>query len=107
MTSLISKLRRVFGRRFAAWSAACAIVLVSAASAEACPMCKAALGSGADRFINAWGLSIVFMLSMPFVLAGSFSAYMYVLVRRARAEQAAKQAGLSLAANEGQGETSP
>jgi hypothetical protein len=70
-------------------------------------MCKAALGSGAERFINAWGLSIVFMLSMPFVLAGSFSAYMYVLVRRARAEQAAKQAGLSLAANEGQGETSP
>lgn len=55
-------------------------------------MCKAALGTGAEAHINAWGISIVFMLSMPFLLVGSFSLYMYVLVRRARAEQTAKQA---------------
>ncbi len=71
---------------------ACAVVLLSTAAAEACPMCKTALGSGAQHFINAWGASIVFMLSMPFLLVGSFSVYMYVLVKRARAEQAAKQA---------------
>ena len=70
---------------------ASAIVLLSTAAAEACPMCKTALGSNARHFINAWGASIVFMLSMPFLVAGSFSVYMYVLVRRARAEQAAKQ----------------
>jgi hypothetical protein len=70
---------------------ACAIVLLSTAAAEACPMCKTALGTNAQHFINAWGASIVFMLSMPFLLVGSFSVYMYVLVRRARAEQAAKQ----------------
>ena len=70
---------------------ACAVVLLSTAAAEACPMCKTALGSGAQHFINAWGASIVFMLSMPFLLVGSFSVYMYVLVKRARAEQAAKQ----------------
>jgi len=71
---------------------ACAAVLLSTAAAEACPMCKTALGSGAQHFINAWGASIVFMLSMPFLLVGSFSVYMYILVRAARAEQAAKQA---------------
>ena len=58
-------------------------------------MCKTALGTNAQHFINAWGASIVFMLSMPFLLVGGFSAYMYVLVRRARAEQAAKQTASS------------
>ncbi|HUY89318.1 MAG TPA: hypothetical protein VMV10_11335 [Pirellulales bacterium] len=72
--------------------AACVVLLTWAAAAEACPMCKTALGSGADAHINAWGASIVFMLSMPFLLVGSFSLYMYVLVRRARAEQLAQQA---------------
>ncbi len=68
-----------------------AAVLLCTTAAEACPMCKNALGTNADHFINAWGISIVFMLSMPFLLVGSFSAYMYYLVRRARAEQAGKQ----------------
>lgn len=81
--------------------AAFAALLIWAAAAEACPMCKAALGSSADAHINAWGISIVFMLSMPFLLVGSFSLYMYVLVRRARAEEAAKQAAAApLAARE-------
>jgi hypothetical protein len=70
---------------------ACALVLLSTSAAEACPMCKTALGTNAQHFVNAWGASIVFMLSMPFLLVGSFSVYMYILVRRARAEQTAKQ----------------
>ena len=70
--------------------AACAGLLICTAAAEACPMCKAALGAGAEAHINAWGISIVFMLSMPFLLVGSFSLYMYVLVRRARAQEAAR-----------------
>ncbi|HVW39230.1 MAG TPA: hypothetical protein VHB99_18065 [Pirellulales bacterium] len=77
---------------------ACAAVLLSTEAAEACPMCKTALGSNAQHFINAWGASIVFMLSMPFLLVGSFSVYMYVLVRRARAEQADKQVSPAYAA---------
>jgi hypothetical protein len=108
MKTLKTELRRFFWRhRAPAWLATFAVLVVCVSSVEACPMCKAALGNGADHFINAWGLSIVFMLSMPFVLAGSLSAYMYVLVRRARAEQAAKQAGLPLAAAEGRGDSSP
>jgi hypothetical protein len=81
--------------------AAIVIASASASSADACPMCKAALGSGADHFINAWGISIVFMLSMPFLLMGSLSAYMYYLVRRARAEQAAKQVASASGGSQG------
>jgi hypothetical protein len=65
------------------------IVFVGGASvATACPMCKAGLAGEHDRLIQAWGVSIVFLLSMPFALVTSFSTYMYVLVRRARREQA-------------------
>jgi integral membrane sensor domain MASE1 len=108
MKTLKIELRRIFWQRCApAYLATIAVLLGCVSSAEACPMCKAALGSGADRFMNAWGLSIVFLLSMPFTLFGAFSIYMYVLVRRARAEQAAKQAGLPLAVEEGRGDSSP
>ncbi|HUY35392.1 MAG TPA: hypothetical protein VMV69_21795 [Pirellulales bacterium] len=69
------------------------LVLVGGASvATACPMCKAGLAGEHDRLIQAWGVSIVFLLSMPFVLVTSFSAYMYVLVRRARREEAERRA---------------
>jgi hypothetical protein len=56
-------------------------------------MCKAGLASEHDRLIQAWGTSIVFLLSMPFVLVTSFSTYMYLLVRRARRDDAARRAG--------------
>ncbi len=79
----------------AVFALSCAVLLSWTAVAEACPTCKYALGSGEDHFINAWALSIVFMLMMPFLIAGSLSAYMYYLVRCARAEQAAKQAAAS------------
>jgi hypothetical protein len=62
--------------------------------AMACPMCKAGLAGEHDRLIQAWGVSIVFLLSMPFVLVTSFSAYMYLLVRRARHDEAARRAAV-------------
>ena len=74
---------------------ACVIVAVSVPELYACPMCKAALGSH-DRthgdWVSGFFWSILFMVSMPFVLLGSFSTYMYVLVRRARREAAERQA---------------
>jgi hypothetical protein len=69
-----------------------AVFVVGASVATACPMCKAGLAGEHDRLIQAWGVSIVFLLSMPFMLVTSFSAYMYVLVRRARREEAARRA---------------
>jgi hypothetical protein len=68
------------------------VFLGSTSIATACPMCKAGLAGEHDRLIQAWGVSIVFLLSMPFLLVTSFSAYMYLLVRRARREEAARRA---------------
>ena len=68
--------------------AALAIVALSAEVASACPSCKAALANqGKGDLVKGFMYSILFMLSMPFALLGSFSGYMYVLVRRARREQ--------------------
>ena len=67
---------------------ALAIVALSAEVASACPSCKAALANqGKGDLVKGFMYSILFMLSMPFALLGSFSGYMYVLVRRARREQ--------------------
>ena len=67
----------------------CLVFAAAVTDASACPMCKAALASH-DRTHGDWVTgffwSILFMLSMPFVLLGSFCTYMYVLVRRARGE---------------------
>ena len=72
----------------------CVVLVATATDALACPMCKAALGSH-DRsngdWVGGFFWSILFMLSMPFVLLGSFSTYMYVLVRRARREQSIRR----------------
>jgi uncharacterized membrane protein len=69
-----------------------AIVAMMAGNAVACPMCKAALASQ-DRahgdLVGGFFWSILFMLSMPFVIFGSLTTYMYVLVRRARREREA------------------
>jgi uncharacterized membrane protein len=68
---------------------ACLVFVATVTDASACPMCKTALASH-DRthgdWVGGFFWSILFMLSMPFVLLGSFSTYMYVLVRRARRE---------------------
>jgi len=71
-----------------------AFFLVGESVATACPMCKAGVAGEHDRLSQAWGVSIVFLLSMPFVLVTSFSAYMYVLVRRARRDEAARRAAV-------------
>ena len=80
--------------------AALALVLVVAAAANACPMCKVALASHDEAegdVIGGFFWSILFMLSMPFAILGTFSGYMYLLVRRARAAQAVGQAGVARA----------
>lgn len=67
------------------------IVMVVAPSASACPMCKAALasGSGGGDLVSGFFYSILFMLSMPFLIFTGMATYMYSLVRKARAAEAA------------------
>src|SRR5688572_26637158 len=78
--------RRLFGLALVL----CMVVL-TASVADACPTCKAALASDDSSrgdLVAGFFWSILFMMSMPFILLGSFSTYMYLLVRRARREAA-------------------
>jgi len=57
----------------------------------ACPNCKEALASdtaGGGDVVSGFFWSILFMMSMPFAILGTFSSYMYYEVRKARAAQA-------------------
>jgi hypothetical protein len=72
--------------------ALCAL-LAGASDVWACPFCKEALGSSQGDLVSGFFYSILFMLSMPFMIITGMGTYMYVLVRRARiAREAASQA---------------
>ena len=67
-----------------------AVLLVFAQVAEACPNCKNGMSSNETQAKNmaaGYYYSILFMLSMPFLIFSSFSGWMYLAVRRARAER--------------------
>ena len=74
---------------------ALAIVLTSTALASACPTCANGMAGDSAQHqarIDGYFYSILFMMSMPFILIGSFSLYMYLEVRKARARQMQEQA---------------
>ena len=68
----------------AAFLAVC--VFLCANVAMACPNCKDGLAEtpGAANLIRGYFWSIVFMMSMPFVILGSLIGYFYYEVRKAR-----------------------
>ncbi len=75
----------------------CLVVLLATAStAQACPSCQRALSDGSQGDL-ARGIyySILFMMSMPFAIVGTFAGLMYRAVkveqRRVAAEAQAKQ----------------
>lgn len=63
-----------------------ALALVAVGAAEACPSCKAALAGDTHQgdLVGGFFWSILFMLSMPFMVFGGMSGYFYYLVRQAR-----------------------
>lgn len=64
-----------------------AVAALAVGVAEACPSCKAALaGDTAHQgdLVGGFFWSILFMLSMPFMVVGGMSSYFYYLVRQAR-----------------------
>ena len=70
---------------------AAAFVLALASVAEACPGCAdAQAGQGADRanIVRGYFWSIVFMMSMPFMLVGGFGTYCYVQFKKLKANPA-------------------
>jgi hypothetical protein len=55
------------------------------ACAEACPNCRDGLSQGPNaNLVQGYFFSILFMMSMPFVIFGSLATYWYLLIRRAR-----------------------
>jgi heme/copper-type cytochrome/quinol oxidase subunit 2 len=72
---------------------ALSLVLLVASFAAACPTCKDNLAHDPASANLARGLyySILFMISMPFLIFGTLCAYFYWEVSRARKRQSAHQ----------------
>jgi heme/copper-type cytochrome/quinol oxidase subunit 2 len=74
------------------------LALILASAASACPTCKESLAHDPASASLARGFyySILFMVSMPFVIFGSLSAYFYWEVRKAKARQLAESSKAEL-----------
>ena len=67
------------------------LCLVLPGAALACPACKDAIaesGPNAGNLVRGYYWSILFMMSMPFLILGGLVSYFYFEVRRARARMA-------------------
>lgn len=65
-------------------------IMLLATSAPACPTCKDALleGDPAQKaFAAGFGYSIVFMMSMPFLILGTFGSFAYFSIRKAQRQR--------------------
>ena len=67
------------------------IVCLCATCLQACPTCKDAVAEGPQHanIIRGYFWSILFMMSMPFLIFGSLATMFYQQVRKARAAEAA------------------
>lgn len=85
-------LSRTFAHRIVRQAAtlllALGFALCLAEFAQACPQCQKALagsdGGVGGNIVRGYFWSILFMLSMPFVLLSAFSTYFYLLIRKAQ-----------------------
>ena len=59
-------------------------VVLTATVAEACPTCKEGLAEGGGHVARGYFWSILFMMSMPFLILGGLGSLFYLEVRRAR-----------------------
>ena len=75
-------------------TAVLAIVMVIglAAMAQACPTCKEAVSENGGNLVQGYFWSIIFMMSMPFLILAGLSTMFYLDVRRARARKMAEAA---------------
>ena len=67
-----------------------AVLVTVCGVASACPTCKDSLAQSDENhatLVRGYFWSILFMMSMPFLILGGLGTYMYVLIRRARAQQ--------------------
>ena len=77
-------------RKLAFVCTALLLVMCICSIASACPGCKDALAANDPeqaRIARGYFWIILFMMSMPFALLGTFGTYVYIEVRRARADR--------------------
>ncbi len=68
------------------------VIFVDQGTVMACPTCKDGLAHGQSNLVQGYFWSIVFMMSMPFLILGGLATYFYWEVCRARARAAAARA---------------
>ena len=80
---------RKLSRRFLTAFSALLLAVLCCSVADACPNCSNGLAEQSDGgdLVAGYFWSILFMMGMPFLLLTSFSGYMYLEVRRARAKR--------------------
>jgi hypothetical protein len=66
-------------------------LFASANIASACPSCQAAFSAEGGDLARGIYYSILFMMSMPFAIAGTFGCLAYRAVKREQQRQAAAQ----------------
>lgn len=86
-------------RRIISVAALTLLVIVCCQSiATACPNCRDALAQNdptSAGLARGYALSIMFMLSMPFLLTAGLGTYFYLLVRQARKRALTKNVALN------------
>ena len=65
-------------------------MLLMVGTADACPTCKLASAENGFDPVRGYFWSILFMMSMPFLILGGLGTMFYLDVRRARKLQTAK-----------------
>ena len=77
------------------------VVLLAAGDAYACPTCKEGLAESdpsTQAMAAGYFYSILFMMSMPFLIIGAFGSFAYLSVRRARLADAQEAPSATLSA---------
>ncbi len=62
------------------------MLLLSCSVTHACPTCKEGLANSSN-LIDGYGWSIIFMMSMPFLIFGGISGYFYYEICKAHNRQ--------------------
>ena len=69
------------------------IACMLAGVAQACPTCKESIGEHGGNLVQGYFWSIIFMMSMPFLILSGLASMFYLDVRRARKRQELEAAG--------------
>ena len=87
-------LKRLFTHRLLIYGLALALFAFLAADVYACPTCKEGIAENdphAQSMAAGYYYSILFMMSMPFIILTTFGSFAYRSVKRAQAERDAAQ----------------